>query len=254
MTSVRSSEERYHPTAERVYQGDGIEVSWEPSRCIHFAACVRGSVAAFNPRRRPWIDLGAEPAEKIAEIVSHCPTGALHARWADGTPAETVPDAFDASKYGELSAEPWLDVTLPAVLDPDLAPPGAHVASIYVHCAPYRLRDGDWAHGRDLLLERTLRVLERVAPGMGSLIVGVQVITPADLERDHGFTGGHIFHGELAPDQLFTMRPFIGCGRYRSPIAGLYLGGGGTHPGGFLTGASGRLAAAEIANVKSAAG
>lgn len=181
-------------------------------------------------------------------------TGALAGRIHVGPGLDYLERAFDASKYGELPAEPWLDVTLPSVLDPDLAPPGAHVASIYVHCAPYRLREGDWAHGRDLLLERTLRVLERVAPGMGSLIVGVQVITPADLERDHGFTGGHIFHGELAPDQLFTMRPFIGCGRYRSPIAGLYLGGGGTHPGGFLTGASGRLAAAEITNVKSAAG
>lgn len=94
MTSVRLSEERYQPTVERVYQGEGIEVSWEPSLCIHFAACIRGSVAAFNPRRRPWIDVGAEPPEKIAEIVSHCPTGALHARWADGTPAETVPDAM----------------------------------------------------------------------------------------------------------------------------------------------------------------
>jgi len=91
-SSVRASEERYQPTVERVYQGNGIEVTWEPNFCIHFAACIRGSLAAFNPRRRPWIDATAESAEKIAEIVSHCPTGALHARWADGTPAETPPE------------------------------------------------------------------------------------------------------------------------------------------------------------------
>jgi uncharacterized Fe-S cluster protein YjdI/CDGSH-type Zn-finger protein len=92
MTSVRSSEERYQPTVQRVYEGEGIEVTWEPSLCIHFAACIRGSLAAFNPRRRPWIDVTAEPAEKLAEIASRCPTGALHARWVDGHAAESPPE------------------------------------------------------------------------------------------------------------------------------------------------------------------
>lgn len=93
MTTLRSSEDRYQPTVERVYGNDRIEVTWEPSLCIHFAACIRGSIQAFNPRRRPWIDVDAEAPEKIAEIVGRCPTGALHAYWADGQPAETPREA-----------------------------------------------------------------------------------------------------------------------------------------------------------------
>jgi phytoene dehydrogenase-like protein len=158
--------------------------------------------------------------------------------------------AFDHVKYGEMSEEPWLDVRIPTLLDPRLAPEGAHVASIYVHCAPRRLRAGAWDAHRDNLLERTLDVLERHAPGVRADVVAAQAITPAALEAVFGFTGGHVFHGELAPDQLFAMRPLIGYARYRTPIEGLYLCGAGTHPGGFLTGASGRLAAAEVARVE----
>ena len=145
-----------------------------------------------------------------------------------------------------MSAEPWLDMTIPSILDPQLAPADAHVASIYVHCAPYRLKAGDWSTGRETLIERVMSVLERYAPGIGRLVIAAEVLTPADLERTCGLAGGHVFHGEIAPGQLFSMRPLIGYARYDSPIRGLHLGGGGTHPGGFLTGASGRLAAAEI--------
>jgi phytoene dehydrogenase-like protein len=154
--------------------------------------------------------------------------------------------AFDHAKYGEMSTEPWLDITIPTLLEPELAPHGAHVMSIYVHYAPYRLRGSDWNAERTTLLERVLTVLERYAPGIRALVVGAQAITPADLERDHGFSGGHPFHGELALDQLFTMRPLLGYGRYTTPIRGLYLCGAGTHPGGFMTGGSGKLAAREI--------
>jgi phytoene dehydrogenase-like protein len=153
--------------------------------------------------------------------------------------------AFDSAKYGQLSPEPWLEVTIPSILDPGLAPAGGHVASIYVHYAPHRLRTGPWSTWRNAALASTLRVMDRHAPGTSSLVVASQLITPEDLDRDHGLAGGHIFHGELAPDQLFTMRPMLGYARYDSPIRGLFLGGGGTHPGGFMTGTSGRLAARE---------
>ena len=123
-----------------------------------------------------------------------------------------------------------------------LAPAGAHVVSIYVHYAPRGLR-ADWTVARDALLANVLNVLERYAPGLRSQVVAAQVLTPLDLERDYRLAGGHIFHGELALDQLFTMRPLLGHARYRTPVSGLYLCGAGTHPGGFLTGASGRLAA-----------
>jgi phytoene dehydrogenase-like protein len=154
--------------------------------------------------------------------------------------------AFDHAKYGEMSAEPWLEVTIPTVRDSTLAPPGSHVASIYVHHAPFNLKQGPWHEARGRLLDATLHVLERHAPGVTASIVASQVITPHDLEHDYGFAGGHIFHGELAPDQLFAMRPLLGYGRYESPVPGLYLAGAGTHPGGFMTGISGRLAAQEI--------
>src|SRR5688572_9556712 len=151
--------------------------------------------------------------------------------------------AFDHAKYGQVSADPWLEVTIPSILDPALAPAGAHVLSAYVHYTPHRLRTEPWSSARDAVLASTLRVLDRHAPGLSSLVVASQLITPDDLERDYGLSGGHIFHGELAPDQLFVMRPLLGHGRYRGPVDGLYLGGAGTHPGGFMTGASGRLAA-----------
>jgi phytoene dehydrogenase-like protein len=171
-----------------------------------------------------------------------CPAEALGGRIQIGPDLDYLERAFDHAKYGELSAEPWLEMTIPSLLDGSLAPAGAHVASIYVHYAPRALRT-DWNAARDSLLANVLNVLERYAPGLRSHVVAAQVITPLELERDYGLAGGHIFHGELALDQLFTMRPLLGHARYRTPIAGLYLCGAGTHPGGFLTGASGRLAA-----------
>ena len=171
---------------------------------------------------------------------------ALSGRIHIGPGLDYLERAFDHAKYGEASAEPWLDVTIPSIVDPGLAPAGAHVMSIYAHYAPVALRGGDWEKAADPLLQRVLRTLEQFAPGIGALVVAAHVIAPPQLERDFGFSGGHMFHGELALDQLFTMRPLLGYGRYDSPIGGLYLCGGGTHPGGFMTGASGRLAAAAV--------
>lgn len=179
-------------------------------------------------------------------------TAALGGRIHIGAELDYLERAFDHAKYGEWSAAPWLDITIPSLLDPALAPAGAHVASIYVHYAPYRLRSGDWNAAREQLLAATLDVLEAHAPGIRRQIVGAQVLTPADLESTFGFGGGHPFHGELALDQLFTMRPLLGYARYATPIPGLYLCGAGTHPGGFLTGASGRLAAQQILATRNA--
>jgi phytoene dehydrogenase-like protein len=174
-----------------------------------------------------------------------CGKDALAGRIHIGPDLDYLERAFDHAKYGELSKEPWLEVMLPSLLDQTLAPAGAHVASVYVHYVPYRLRRADWTAAKDALLQATLDVLERYAPGIRPAIVAAQVITPQDMQREYGFAGGHIFHGELALDQLFTMRPLLGFARYATPIRRLYLCGAGTHPGGFMTGASGRLAARE---------
>ena len=176
---------------------------------------------------------------------------ALSGRIHVGPTLDYLERAFDHVKYGEMSEEPWLEIMIPSLLDPHLAAGGTHVASIYVHCAPRRLKAGDWSAHRDELLRRTLAVLERFAPGVSALVVASQILTPADLEGDFGFGGGHVFHGELAPDQLLAMRPPTGSSGYATPVRGLFLCGAGTHPGGFLTGASGRLAAAEVIRASS---
>jgi phytoene dehydrogenase-like protein len=173
-------------------------------------------------------------------------TQALSGRIHIGPDVDYLERAFDHAKYGEFSTEPWLDISIPSILDQQLAPSGAHVMSIYVHYAPYALRGTTWDVSRDRLAAAVIRTLSRHAPGIERLIVAREVLTPVDLEREYGVFGGHIFHGELALDQLFTMRPSLGSGRYRSPLGGLYLCSAGTHPGGFLTGGSGRNAAREI--------
>jgi phytoene dehydrogenase-like protein len=154
--------------------------------------------------------------------------------------------AFDHAKYGRFSTAPWLEATLPSLIDPGLAPAGGHVLSIYAQYAPVALRDAGWDESRQPLLDAVLTTLDRYMPGVRSLVVAAEVLTPADLERDWGLTGGHVHHGELALDQLFTMRPLLGWSQYRTPIDGLWLCGAGTHPGLGLTGGSGANAAREI--------
>jgi len=155
--------------------------------------------------------------------------------------------AFDASKYGEISTEPYLDIMFPSLHDPSLAPPGAHVMSIYVQFAPYKLAAGrSWTEAAGELGKSVLRTLAKYSPGIEALVVHQQIVTPHDLESTYGLTGGHILHGEPSLDQLFTMRPILGWARYRTPIEGLYLCGAGTHPGGGVTAGSGQNAAREI--------
>jgi phytoene dehydrogenase-like protein len=127
-----------------------------------------------------------------------------------------------------------------------MAPRGRHVMSVHMQYAPFVLRDGSWSGRGDGLADLVLRTLETFAPGVTALVEHRQVITPLDLEQVYGLTGGHIHHGELALDQLFTMRPTLGWADYRTPLSGLYLCGSGTHPGHGLTAASGRNAAREI--------
>ena len=154
--------------------------------------------------------------------------------------------AFDHAKYGEFSTEPYLEATIPSLLDDTLAPSGKHVMSVYMQFAPFKLRGGDWDGQKNALCDAVIRTLAQHAPNLPQLVEHAQVITPKDLETKYGLTGGHIFHGELALDQLFTMRPLLEWAKYRTPIHGLYLCGSGTHPGAGLTGASGANAAREI--------
>ena len=183
---------------------------------------------------------------------------ALSGRIHIGPEIDYLERAFDASKYGEFSSSPYLDVTIPTLLDPALAPEGKHVLSAYVQFAPFKLSgpsadgkasvksESNWEGRRKDLGDTVVKTLSEYAPDLPGLVEHIQVITPQDLETIYGFTGGHIFHGELALDQLFTMRPVLDWARYKTPIRGLYLCGSGTHPGNGLTGASGANAAREI--------
>ena len=159
--------------------------------------------------------------------------------------------AFDHAKYGRYSPRPWIEFTIPSIADPSLAPPGAHVLSAYAQFAPYTLREGDWDTSREAFGDGVVNTLEQYAPGIRPLIVAGETLTPLDLERGWGLTGGHIFHGELSLDQFFTMRPLLGYGNYATPLRGLFLCGNGSHPGTGLTGGSGMNAAREIARALS---
>jgi phytoene dehydrogenase-like protein len=163
-----------------------------------------------------------------------------------GPDIDHLEHAFDAAKYGDFSPRPYLDITIPTLTDPSLAPSGAHVMSIHAQFAPYKLRDGDWNSRREELSDAVVNLLCDYAPNLKESIVARQVITPLDLEKTYGLSGGHIHHGEMSLDQLFAFRPLIGWARYRAPIKGLYLCGAGTHPGGGVTGAPGLNASREI--------
>ena len=154
--------------------------------------------------------------------------------------------AFDEAKYGKFSRQPYLELTIPSLTDPSLAPGGKHVMSIYMQYAPYKLKGSEWEEQRAALGEAVVKTLAQYAPNIPELILRHQIITPQDLEDIYGLTGGHIFHGELALDQFFTMRPLLDWARYRTPVRNLYLCGSGTHPGAGLTGGSGANAAREI--------
>ena len=201
-------------------------------------------------------------------------TSALSGRVRFASDIDGIERAFDAAKYGGFADEPWIELAIPSIADPSLAPQGQHVVSAYVQYAPYHLKSSEsvvsrqahsrsrlnlstgtesgngqsgWDVQRDRLGDAVTRTIANYAPGFSSTVVAREVITPLDLERTYGLTGGHIFHGELALDQCFVARPLLEWARYATPVRHLYLCSAGTHPGTGLTGRSGALAAQAIA-------
>lgn len=174
----------------------------------------------------------------------------LRGRILVGAPSlAALETAFDASKYGRVSAAPVLEATIPSLVDPSLvegARAGTHVLHAVVQWAPRMLRDGEWGTERGALLDAVVGRLEEVAPGIGDLVGASQVVTPADIEREYGLSGGHVLHVEPGLDAFFLWRPLLGWASYRLPVAGLYLGGPGAHPGGGVTGLPGRNAARAV--------
>jgi phytoene dehydrogenase-like protein len=159
---------------------------------------------------------------------------------------EYLERAYDDAKYGEFSKQPYMDIVIPSMIDPGMAPPGKHVMSIFVQYAPYRLNGGWTDERREAFGDAVIGAIERFAPRIRERILHRQVLTPLDIERITGLTEGNIFQGELALHQLFFLRPVPAWAKYRTPVLGYWQCGAGTHPGGGIMGASGRLAALEI--------
>jgi phytoene dehydrogenase-like protein len=158
--------------------------------------------------------------------------------------------AYDQAKYGRYSRRPYIDIVIPSLTDPSVAPAGKHVMSCFVQYAPYHLKEGNWDDHREAFGDTVVNTIAEYAPNLPDLILHRQVLTPLDLEREFGLTEGNIFQGELTLEQLFFLRPAPGWARYRTPIRNLYMCGSATHPGGGIMGAPGRNAARVVARDK----
>jgi phytoene dehydrogenase-like protein len=154
--------------------------------------------------------------------------------------------AYDQAKYGEFSRRPYMDIVIPSMIDPAMAPPGKHVMSIFAQYAPYDLKGGWTDARREAFGDAVIDTLAEYAPNLKRAILHRQVLTPADIERLLGMSEGNIFQGELSLQQLFFLRPVPAWARYKTPVRGLYQCGSGTHPGGGVMGAAGRLAALTV--------
>lgn len=197
---------------------------------------VRGSSAKVNLALNALPDFTAMPGE-----------GPLHRGAISISPSiDYIERAYDDAKYGRVSEKPYIDIIIPSMIDPDMAPPGHHVMSCFVQYAPYDV-EGGWDDARrDRLGETVIATIERYAPNIRKAIVGMQVITPKDIEAIAGITGGNIFHGELLLHQIFFLRPVPRWADFRTPLRGYYFGAAGAHPGGGVMGAPGMLAAKEM--------
>ena len=148
--------------------------------------------------------------------------------------------AYDDAKYGRFSRRPYIDIVIPSLTDPTVAPPGKHVMSCFVQYAPYHLREGTWDDQREAFGDTVIDTIAEYAPNIRDIILHRQVVTPLDLEREWGLSEGNIFQGELTLEQLFFLRPAPGWAQYRTPIRNLYMCGSATHPGGGIMGAPGQ--------------
>ena len=156
--------------------------------------------------------------------------------------------AYDQAKYGDFSERPYINMVVPTLLDPTMAPPGKHVISCFVQYAPYDIKEGapNWPQRREDFGDAVVDTLSEYIPGLKDSILHRQVLTPWDMEQEYGLTEGNIFHGELSLEQLLYLRPVAGYAKYKTPVQGLWMCASGTHPGGGIMGASGEMAAKAI--------
>jgi phytoene dehydrogenase-like protein len=209
-----------------------------------------GFVRRVNHIRSRGLAAKLHLALNRAPAFSGCASANLRGRLLVAPSLQHVEHAYNHAKYGEFSAAPVMEITVPSVNDPTLAPPGQHVLSAIVQYAPYALKEG-WAAGRSRFLDTVLQVLEGYAPGIRGCVVGAELLTPPDMEQEFRITGGHWHHGDLAFDQFLLVRPVPGAAQYRTPVEGLFLCGAGCHPGGGVMGIAGRNAAQQVLKMSS---
>jgi len=263
------AEIRLEAPVERVITHDGRATGVALADGTEFEAPI--VVSALDPRRT-FLEL-VEPRELPADLVEHIRRFRFQGTSAkvnfalDGAPRfpalgdrtdqyrgftnigpsmEYLERAFDEAKYGWYSSRPYLDCAIQSTIDPDMAPPGKHVMSCFVQYAPYHLKGSDWDAERQRLGDTVQRTLESFFPGFSELVLHREVVTPLDIERVVGLSEGNIFAGEFLAPQMFFLRPAPGWANYRTPIDGYYQCGSGTHPGGCVMGAPGKLAAHRV--------
>ena len=212
---------------------------------------------------RPRVRAGGPPLQVPRQLGQGQPRGRPRCRTSPACPGEgehlrgaisfspttrEMEQAYDDAKYGHWSNRPYIDMIIPTLVDPQMAPPGKHVISCFVQYAPYKLAPelGTWDDNREAFGDAVIDRIAEFAPNIRDIIIGRQVLTPLDIERTMGLTEGNIFQGELSLEQLFFNRPVPGYARFRTPVQNLWLSGSSTHPGGGLMGANGRLAALEV--------
>jgi phytoene dehydrogenase-like protein len=229
---------------------DAVVSSADPRTTLLGLLGARHLEAEFAQRVQHLRAIGTAAKVHLALAAAPAFTGVAAAdageRLVIAPSATYVDEAFNPAKYRHHSQQPVVEVTVPSLSDPTLAPPGQHVLSAIVQYAPYDL-EGGWERARASFLELVLELLERHAPGIRAQVVAAQLLTPADLEREYRIGGGHWHHAELSIDQALMLRPVPGAAQYATPVDGLYLCGAGCHPGGGLIGAAGRNAARVVA-------
>jgi phytoene dehydrogenase-like protein len=187
------------------------------------------------------LHLALERLPQFAGLGEQAP----HGRLLVAPSADYIERAYNHAKYNEFSSAPMLEITIPTLADPALAPAGKHVMSVIVQYAPYSVAGG-WPAQRQAFTERVIDTIQAHAPGLRDCIQGSELLTPPDIEREFRITGGHWHHAELALDQLLMVRPVPGAAQYQTPVPGLFLCGAGCHPGGGVMGLAGRNAARQV--------
>ena len=204
---------------------------------------MRGSSGKVNLAvdRLPQFSCRANGTRHLRGDIAICPS------------IDYIEKAYDQAKYGDFSERPYLNVVIPSVVDPSVAPPGKHIVSCFVQYAPYHIKEGPeyWPQRREAFGDAVVDTLDEYCPGLKESILFRQVLTPWDLEQEFGLTEGNIFHGELTAEQLLFQRPVAGWAKYKTPIQNLWMCGSGTHPGGGIMGAPGELAAKTMLKTRS---